>query len=163
MEHWSPQALSRDDCALPGLLSDITSIDAVASLYFILPRSCWVTLLGNCLRKCSIHVSVSWSSGQSSWLQIQRSGFDSRNYQIFSEVVGLERGPFSLVSTIEELLGRQSSGSGLENREYGRRDPPRWLRVTPLSATVYCLEPQINSRLSPDFARPELDEYITDR
>jgi hypothetical protein len=26
-----------------------------------------------------------WSSCQSSWLQIQRSGFDSRRYQIFSE------------------------------------------------------------------------------
>jgi hypothetical protein len=24
-----------------------------------------------------------WSSGQSSWLQIQRPGFDSRHYQIF--------------------------------------------------------------------------------
>jgi hypothetical protein len=33
--------------------------------------------------------------------------------------VGLERGPLSLVSTIEELLERKSSGSGLENREYG--------------------------------------------
>jgi hypothetical protein len=33
------------------------------------------------------------------------------------------RGPLSLVSTIEELLGRKGSGSGLENREYGRRDP----------------------------------------
>jgi hypothetical protein len=31
-----------------------------------------------------------WSSGQSSWLQIQRSGFDSRRYQIFREVVGLD-------------------------------------------------------------------------
>jgi hypothetical protein len=30
--------------------------------------------------------------------------------------VGLERGPLSLVSTTEELLGRNSSGSGLENR-----------------------------------------------
>jgi hypothetical protein len=29
----------------------------------------------------------------------------------------LERGPLSLVSTIEELLGRKSSGSGLESRE----------------------------------------------
>jgi hypothetical protein len=29
------------------------------------------------------------------------------------------------VSAIEELLGRKSSGFGLENREYGRRDPPR--------------------------------------
>jgi hypothetical protein len=37
--------------------------------------------------------------------------------------VGLERGPLSLVSTIEELLERRSSGSGLENREYCRRDP----------------------------------------
>jgi hypothetical protein len=32
------------------------------------------------------------------------SGFDSRRYQIFWEVVGLERGPLSLMSTIEELL-----------------------------------------------------------
>jgi hypothetical protein len=32
-------------------------------------------------------------SGQSSWLQIQRPGFDSRRYQIFGEVEGLERGP----------------------------------------------------------------------
>jgi hypothetical protein len=30
--------------------------------------------------------------------------------------VGLERGPLSLVSTTEELLGRNSSGSRLENR-----------------------------------------------
>jgi hypothetical protein len=37
--------------------------------------------------------------------------------------VGLERGPLSLVSTSEELLGRKSSGSGLEIREYGSRDP----------------------------------------
>jgi hypothetical protein len=44
--------------------------------------------------------------------------------------VGLERGPLSLVSTIEELLGRKSSGFGLESREYGRRDPSRWPRGT---------------------------------
>jgi hypothetical protein len=35
--------------------------------------------------------------------------------------VGLGRGPLSLVSTIEELFERKSSGSGLENRNYGRR------------------------------------------
>jgi hypothetical protein len=46
------------------------------------------------------------------------------------KVVGLERGPLSLVSTIEELPKRKSSGSGLENREYGRRDPSRWPRGT---------------------------------
>jgi hypothetical protein len=39
--------------------------------------------------------------------------------------VGLERDPLSLVNTGEELLERKSSGSGLENRDYGRRDPPR--------------------------------------
>jgi hypothetical protein len=53
-----------------------------------------------------------WSSGQSSWLQIQRSGFDSR---IFREVVGLERGPLSLVRITEELF-QGNSGSGLKNR-----------------------------------------------
>jgi hypothetical protein len=42
--------------------------------------------------------------------------------------VGLERGSLSLVSTTEELLGRISSGSGLENRDYGRGDPLRWPR-----------------------------------
>jgi hypothetical protein len=57
-------------------------------------------------------------------------GFDSRHYQFFWEVVGLERGPLRLVSTIEELLGRNSSGSGLENREYGHGDPLRWPRDT---------------------------------
>jgi hypothetical protein len=34
-------------------------------------------------------------------------GFDSRRYQIFLEVVGLELGPLSLVSTTEELLDRK--------------------------------------------------------
>jgi hypothetical protein len=38
-----------------------------------------------------------WCSGLSSLLQIQRSGLDSRRYQIFWEVMGLERGPLSLV------------------------------------------------------------------
>jgi hypothetical protein len=59
-----------------------------------------------------------WSSGQSSWIQIQRSGFDSRHYQIFWEVVGLERGPLSLMRISEELF--QSNGGS------GRGDPLRW-------------------------------------
>jgi hypothetical protein len=67
-----------------------------------------------------------WSSGQSSWLQIQSAEFDPRRYQIFWEVVGLERVPLSLVSTTEELRGRKSSSSGVEIREYGRRDSSRW-------------------------------------
>jgi hypothetical protein len=38
----------------------------------------------------------------------------------------LKRGPFTLVSTTEDLLGRKSSGSGLETSEYGRRDQLCW-------------------------------------
>jgi hypothetical protein len=57
-------------------------------------------------------------------------GFVSRPYQIFWEVVGLQRGPFSLMSTTEELLERKNSGSGLEIRECGRRDPLCWPRNT---------------------------------
>jgi hypothetical protein len=45
------------------------------------------------------------SSVQSSCLQIRRPGFDSRHYQ--KKVVGLERGPLSLVNTTEELLDRK--------------------------------------------------------
>jgi hypothetical protein len=48
-----------------------------------------------------------WSGGQSSCLQIQRSGFDSRCYQIFCDVVYLETGPLSLVSIIEEPIGEK--------------------------------------------------------
>jgi hypothetical protein len=40
--------------------------------------------------------------------------------------VSLERGPISLVNTTEKLLGRNSSFSGLEIREYGTRDPSHW-------------------------------------
>jgi hypothetical protein len=47
-----------------------------------------------------------WSSDQSSWLQIRRPGFDYRHYQK-KNVVGLERGLLSLVSTNEELLDRK--------------------------------------------------------
>jgi hypothetical protein len=54
-----------------------------------------------------------WSSGQSFWLQIQGPGFDTQPYKIFWEVGGLERGPLSLVRTIEELLEWKLSGSGL--------------------------------------------------
>jgi hypothetical protein len=73
---------------------------------------------------------------KSSWLQFQKFRVGFRRYQIFWEAVGLERGPLSLVSTTEELLGRKSSGSGLEERDYDRRVPPRWLCDTRPSAKV---------------------------
>jgi hypothetical protein len=49
--------------------------------------------------------------------------------------MSLERGSLSLVSTTEELLGRKSSGSSLENQEYSR-DPLGRPRDTLLSANV---------------------------
>jgi hypothetical protein len=44
--------------------------------------------------------------------------------------VSLERGPLSLVSTTEELLGKNNRGFSLENWEHGRGDPLRWPRDT---------------------------------
>jgi hypothetical protein len=40
--------------------------------------------------------------------------------------VSLEQGPLSIMSTIEELLGRESSGSGLESQEYGTIFADKW-------------------------------------
>jgi hypothetical protein len=76
------------------------------------------------------------SSGKSSRLDIQRSGFDYRHYQIYWKMVGLERGPLSLVSTTEELLDRKSSGSGLESQYYGCGDALHWQCDTPHRQTL---------------------------
>jgi hypothetical protein len=99
------------------------------------------------LRIIPLHWPPLWHSGQSSCQQIQSFGFDSRRYQTFREVVGLERGSPSLVSTIEELLRRKSSGSGLENHEYGRRDPWRWPCGTLYSQKLALTSPTSGGRL----------------
>jgi hypothetical protein len=57
-------------------------------------------------------------------------GFDSRRNHIFREVVGLERGPLSVLSTTEQLLERKSSCFSLEIREYCRKDQSRKPRGT---------------------------------
>jgi hypothetical protein len=49
--------------------------------------------------------------------------------------VGLERVPPSLVSTTEEILGR-SSGSGLENRDYGRSESAALTTRQPSAAEI---------------------------
>jgi hypothetical protein len=83
----------------------------------------------------NFHFSI--SSTDRLWgLAVIVSGYRSRGS---SSIPGATRfsdkGPLSLLSTIEELLARKSSGSGLEIREYGRRDPSRWPRIA-LSAEV---------------------------
>jgi hypothetical protein len=74
-------------------------------------------------------------------------GLDSRLYQIFWGVVGLERGPLNLVSSAEELLGRNSSGSGLENREHGHGDPLCWPRDTLCPQKLALTSPRSRVRL----------------
>jgi hypothetical protein len=60
--------------------------------------------------------------------------------------VGLERGPLSLVSTIEELLERNSSGSGLEIQECGSREPSRWPHDTLYPQKLALTSPTIGGR-----------------
>jgi hypothetical protein len=59
--------------------------------------------------------------------EAQATVADCKSRQVLiSPLIGADndlRSPLSLVSTTEELLGRKSSGSGLEIREYGSRDP----------------------------------------
>jgi hypothetical protein len=50
--------------------------------------------------------------------------------------VGLERAPLSLVSTIKELLERNSSDSDLENQDYGRRESAALTTRHPLPTKV---------------------------
>jgi hypothetical protein len=75
--------------------------------------------------------------------------------------VGLERGPLSLVGTIEELLGRNSSGSGLENREYGCGDPLRWPRATLYPQKLALTSPTRGGRLvGIVFLRTKATEFV---
>jgi hypothetical protein len=50
------------------------------------------------------------------------------------------------VSTAEELLGRKSSGSGLESREYGRTDPSHWPRGTLYAQKLALTSPTSDGR-----------------
>jgi hypothetical protein len=118
------------------------------------------------LEKCNKNVTALFlvsfpaSYGQSEpplWPRIQRPGFDSWRYQIFWEIMGLERGPLSLVNTNEELLERKNCGSGLGSREYGRRNVPLtnadWRRsrthATEFPFTVNLRTPKYITKFSP--------------
>jgi hypothetical protein len=67
-----------------------------------------------------------WSSGQSSWLQIQRSLVRFPALPDFWVVVGPERGPLSLVSIIEELLERTVAAPVYKTEINGRGESLRW-------------------------------------
>jgi hypothetical protein len=97
----------------------VSSLDQIALKCWVIRESLhrnkrYGTCRGICLGRSSLcllllemHIGPPlWSSGQSSWLDIQRSRVR------FPAVVGLERGPLSLVSITEELRKWKSSGSG---------------------------------------------------
>jgi hypothetical protein len=67
---------------------------------------------------------------QNSLLQTQRFRVRFPALPDFPRSNGSGTGALSLVSAIEQLLGRKSSGSDLETREYDRRDPSRKPRGT---------------------------------
>jgi hypothetical protein len=97
-----------------------SKLKAKHAIHFALPPCCSTfQKKKNCFNR---------SSGQSFCYRSRGPRFDSRRFQIFWEAVGLERGPLILVRTTEELLERNTSGSGQENRNYDRGDPLRWPR-----------------------------------
>jgi hypothetical protein len=63
-------------------------------------------------------------------------GHDSRHYQIFWEVVSLERGPLILMRITEGLLEWKSGNSGLENRDSWTWESIALTMRHPLSAKV---------------------------
>jgi hypothetical protein len=65
-----------------------------------------------------------------------RTGWFSPKSPTVSQSVCLERGPLSLVSTTERLLGRNSSDCGLKIRNYGCRESVTLTTRHPLSAKL---------------------------
>jgi hypothetical protein len=73
--------------------------------------------------------------------------FNSQCCQIFWAAVGLEQGPLSLMRKIEELLGRNSSGSSLENQSYDCEDSLCWPCCTLCPQKLALTSPTRGSRL----------------
>jgi hypothetical protein len=78
--------------------SSAISVDIRGTTYYCIINSSFLAIT-NPMPMNTKNRPPLWSSRQSSWLQIQRSRFDSWRYQVFWIVVG----PLSLVSTTEEL------------------------------------------------------------
>jgi hypothetical protein len=98
-----------------------TSISNTLKISFrcqnVLSNKIGITIENNCNYSCKKRNRLCGLVVRVSGYRFTGSGFDSRRFQIFWEAMSLERGPLSLVRTTEELLGRNSSGSGQGNRD----------------------------------------------
>jgi hypothetical protein len=68
-----------------------------------------------------------------------------------------------MLSAIEELLGRKSSGSSLDSREYGHRDPWRWPRGTLYPQKLALTSPTSGSSIGIVRSRTLVVEFVTDK
>jgi hypothetical protein len=103
---------------------DIWSCDTVGLQMFEIHAPHWNVTWCNLLQ---LRLASTLEAPTNSWISTFNQWRDNLQYILFN-LCTWRRGPLSLVSTIEELLGRKSSGSGLEIREYGRSDPSCWAR-----------------------------------
>jgi hypothetical protein len=89
------------------------------------------------------------------------SGFNFQRHHILWEGVDLEQGPLSLVSTSEELLGRNNSGSSLENREYGHGDLLGWPCYTLYPQKVALSSTSSNCSAGTVCSQTKATEFVT--
>jgi hypothetical protein len=101
---YSPPFLGLSRSSSRGVLSNTALLLLDTGLMVTLKMLIIIVLIINYMYYCGLVVRVSGYRSRC-------PGFDSRRYQIFWEVVGLERGPPSLVRIIEELLERKVAAS----------------------------------------------------
>ena len=95
-----------------------------------------------CRYHCHLHLPLPfpgpplWSSGQSFWLQIQRSWIRFPALPEFLSSSGSGTGSTQPRDQLRSYLNKKNSGSRSRKQINGRGDPLRWPRDTPLPAKV---------------------------
>jgi hypothetical protein len=118
------------------------SVSVSSALYKLLYSCSWILLHIVCTH-CVARVP-GYRSGD--------AGVDSRPYQMFWEVVGLERGPLIIVKITEELLEWKSSGSGSRKSRLTAVGIRCADHTTPSSQKLAVTSPKSGGRLVDKFA-----------
>jgi hypothetical protein len=96
----------------------VATVQTDSVLYFWLTGTYRVNLFERIILGCLyIRRLPLWSSGQSSWLQIEKSRVRFQALPDFVRNSGSGTGPLNLVRITGEALKRGISGSGLENED----------------------------------------------